>query len=148
MQWNIFSHKKECLWVNSNEIDEPRAYYTEWIKSERQILYTNPYIWNLERWYWWTYLRGSNGDADLWTQGEKGRGDEWREQHGNIYITVSKTDSQWGFAAWGRELKLVLCDNLEEWDGKGGERELQEGGDICIPMADSSWCMAETNTIL
>ena len=32
----------------------------------------------------------------------------------------------------------MLCDNLEEWDGKGGERELQEGGDICIPMADSS----------
>ena len=40
----------------------------------------------------------------------------------------------------------VLWDNLEGWDGVGGEKELQEGGDICIPMAD--WCMAETNTIL
>ena len=30
----------------------------------------------------------------------------------------------------------------------GGEREGQEGGDICILMADSCCCMAETNTIL
>ena len=22
------------------------------------------YIWNLELWYWWTYLQGSSGDAD------------------------------------------------------------------------------------
>ena len=33
--------------------------------------------------------------------------------------------------------KSVLCDNLEGWDGEGGEREVQEGGDIGIPMADS-----------
>ena len=46
----LLSHKKECIWVNSNEVDEPRAYYTEWSKSERekQILYINAYIWNLE----------------------------------------------------------------------------------------------------
>ena len=25
----------------------------------------------------------------------------------------------------------------EEWDGEGGGREVQEGEDICIPMADS-----------
>ena len=29
----------------------------------------------------------------------------------------------------------------------GGGREVQEGGDICIPVADSCGCMAETNTI-
>ena len=38
--------------------------------------------------------------------------------------------------------------NLEGWDGVAGERKVQEGGDIHIPMADSCWCMAETNTIL
>ena len=26
-------------------------------------------------------------------------------------------------------------------------KELQERGDICIPMNDSCWCMAETNTM-
>ena len=42
----------------------------------------------------------------------------------------------------------MLCDNLEGWDGVGGKREVQEGGDICILMADSCWCMADTITIL
>ena len=31
----------------------------------------------------------------------------------------------------------MLCDNLEGWDGVGGQREVQEGGDICITMTDS-----------
>ena len=31
----------------------------------------------------------------------------------------------------------MLCDNLEGWNGKGGGREVQEGGDMCIPIADS-----------
>ena len=49
---------------------------------------------------------------------------------------MCKIDSQWEFAVWLRELKLLLCDNLEGWDGVGSQREVQEGGDICIPMAD------------
>ena len=34
-----------------SEVDEPRTWYTEWSKSERekQILYINAYIWNLEK---------------------------------------------------------------------------------------------------
>ena len=32
----------------------------------------------------------------------------------------------------------MLCDNLEGWDGMGwGGREGQDGGGICILMADS-----------
>ena len=34
------------------------------------------------------------------------------------------------------------------WDGVGSGREIQEGGDICILMADSHGCIAETNTAL
>ena len=30
------SHKNGHIWVSSNEVDEPRAYYTEWSKSERE----------------------------------------------------------------------------------------------------------------
>ena len=36
-----------------------------------------------------------------------------------------------------RELKLMFCDNQEGWDGVGDGRKFPEGGDICIPMADS-----------
>ena len=53
------------------------------------------------------------------------------------YITVCKIDSQWEFAVWLRKPKQGLCVNLERWDGKGDRREVQQGGDICIPMADS-----------
>ena len=42
----------------------------------------------------------------------------------------------------------MFCDNPEGSDGVGIGREVQEGGDICVPMADSCWYMAETNTIL
>ena len=36
-----------------------------------------------------------------------------------------------------RELSLILCDNIEGWVGVGDGREVQEGEDICILMADS-----------
>ena len=47
--------------------DEPGTYYTDWNKSERerQILYVNAYIWNLERWYRQSYMTGSKGDIDI-----------------------------------------------------------------------------------
>ena len=35
-----------------------------------------------------------------------------------------------------RELKPGLCNNLG-WDGEGDGREVQKGGDIYIPRADS-----------
>ena len=57
------------------------------------------------------------------------------------YITIYKIDSQREFAVWLRKLKQGLCINLEGWDGagdgEGDRREVQKGGDICIPMADS-----------
>ena len=53
------------------------------------------------------------------------------------YITIHKIDSQWEFAVWLRKLKQGLCINLEGWDREGDGREVQKGGDICIPIADS-----------
>ena len=37
---------------------------------------------------------------------------------------------------------------LKEWDGEGDGREVQEGGAICIPMADSCLGLTENNKIL
>ena len=68
----LLSYKKECIWVSSNEVHEPRVYIQalhsiiEWSNSEREkISYINEYIWNLKWWHWWTYLQGSKGDADI-----------------------------------------------------------------------------------
>ena len=50
----LLSHKKEPIWASFNEVDEPRAYYAEWIKSERerQASLINAYIRTLEIRYW------------------------------------------------------------------------------------------------
>ena len=53
------------------------------------------------------------------------------------YITICKIGSQQEFAVCLRKLKQGLCINLERWEGEGDGREVQKGGDICIPMADS-----------
>ena len=53
------------------------------------------------------------------------------------YITTCEIDSQWECAVWLSKLKQGLCINLEGWYGEGDGREVQKGGDICIPMADS-----------
>ena len=46
----VLSREKECIWVCSNEVDEPKACYTEWSTSERERqVYINAYVWNLER---------------------------------------------------------------------------------------------------
>ena len=75
----LLSHKKEHIRVTSIELDEPRVCYTEWSKWERekQILYINGCIRNLEKRYWWTCFQGRNRDTDienrLWTQQGKER---------------------------------------------------------------------------
>ena len=90
----LLSHKKEHIWVSSEEVDEPRACYTEWNKSERekQVLYINTYIWNLERWYWGTYSQSNNEDADIENRlrykgwGEEGEGEMNGESSMEAYI--------------------------------------------------------------
>ena len=70
--------------------------------------------------------------------GEKaGEGEMYGESNMETYITICKTDNQREFAEYLRDLKQGLCTNLEGWDWEGDEREGQEGGDICILMADS-----------
>ena len=113
-------------------MDEPRAYYTECSTSERekQISFINAHIYNLERWYWCNYLQGSNGNRHRGeTCGHWGRGGEGGmngESSIETYPPVCK-NCQW-------ELKLGLCDKLEDWDPVGGGREVQEWGDISIPV--------------
>ena len=103
-----YSAIKENIWVNSKEVDEP----TKWsdYSSESEVsqkeknkynihthtyIYIYMYIWNLERWYQWTYLQGNNGDAEtenrLWIravgEGEGSTNGESRmETHALLYV--------------------------------------------------------------
>ena len=70
--------------------------------------------------------------------GERGGEDEmYGKSNMETYITICKIDSQKEFAVWLGKLKQGLCINLEVWGGEGDGRELEKGGDMCIPMADS-----------
>ena len=79
---------------------------------------------------------------------DMGRGwDVWKTNM-ETYTTICEIDSQREFAVYLQDLKQGLCTNLEGWDGEGDEREVQEGGDIRILMADSCWGLTENNKIL
>ena len=80
--------------------------------------------------------------------GAEGEGKMYGESKMEIYNTMCKIDSQWEFAVWLRELKQGLCDNLEGRDGEGDGREVWEGGDMGVSMADSYWCMTKNHKIL
>ena len=67
----------------------------------------------------------------------EGEGEMYGKSNLETYITICKVDSQREFAVWLRKLKQGLCINLEGWDREGDGREVQKGGNICIPMADS-----------
>ena len=70
--------------------------------------------------------------------GERGgEGKMYAKSNMETYITICKVNSQWESAVWLGKLKQGLCINLERWDGEGDGKELQKGGDICIPMTDS-----------
>ena len=58
------------------------------------------------------------------------------ESNMKTYITIYKIDRQQEFAVCLRKLKQGLCINLEGREGEEDGRMVQEGGDICIPMAD------------
>ena len=85
------------------------------------------------------------------TYGQEERGGEgemyWKNNM-ETYITIYKIDSQREFGVWLRKLKQGLCINLEGWDAEGDGREVQKGGDICIPRACSCWVLTENSKIL
>ena len=66
-----------------------------------------------------------------------GEGEMYGKSSIETYITIYKIDSQQEFSVWLRKPKQGLCINLEGWDGDGDGREVQKGGAICIPMAES-----------
>ena len=74
--------------------------------------------------------------------GERREGVRYIESNMETYIPVCKIDRHWEFAVWLMKLKQWLWIYLEGLDGEGdgwelGRREVQMGGNICIPMADS-----------
>ena len=64
----LLSYKKNAfqsvlmMWMNLEPMTQSEASQKE---KDKYCTLMHAYLWNLERWYWWTYLQGSNGDTDL-----------------------------------------------------------------------------------
>lgn len=76
--------------------------------------YINPCIWNLDNWYYGTYLQGRNRDADGKNGcGHAGRcGDKWESGTDTDTLYVRQT-ARGKWAVHHGELSSVLCDDLE-----------------------------------
>ena len=60
----ILTIKRNEFWVILKQWMNVEPVYRVKSGREKQISYINSYIWNLEKWYWWTYLQGKNRDMD------------------------------------------------------------------------------------
>ena len=92
----LLSHKKEQNNAICSNMDEPRDCHNEWSKSdrERQIPYDITYMWNLKKWYKWTYLQNRNRVIDVENKLMVTRGEGERDKLGDwdwhIHATIYK----------------------------------------------------------
>ena len=143
---------KYCSAIKGNEIEsvEMRWMSLESViqsQSEREKqIYINAYIWNLDKWYWLTYLQGRYRDADakkgLVDTVREGERYELRQQH-------CAHSRAWKQPASGRCCTAQGAQPAARRrpGGMGRGSEPQGGGDWCIHMAGSRGCTAETNII-
>ena len=87
-------------------------------------------------------MQGSNGDAEsenrlVDTTGEGEGGTNTESSTKTYKEPCVKLGSQWKLLYDTGSSNPVLCNNLEQWDVRGGGRDIQEGGNICTPMVDS-----------
>ena len=75
----LLSHKKEWNCSSCSMVDGPKVRHTE-VSQKKKISYIKPYMWNLEKWYWWTICRAEMRCRHReWTCGQAGGRREWDE---------------------------------------------------------------------
>ena len=104
----LLSHKKKWNCAICRDVNGPRGCHTQCGKSERekQILYINACMWNLEKWYGWTYLQGGNRDTGVENKhmDMKRVGTGWTGQLGLMYVCCACKVAQ---------LCPTLCDLMD-----------------------------------
>ena len=128
-------------------MDGLRDFVTEWNKSGREgeILLDILYKWNLKRndtnelakQKQTQRLRIRTYGCSGWEWGWFGGRDSWGVWGRRVRSAIFKMDSQQGPTIEHMELCSLLCNNL---DGRGVWGRM----DICICIAESSWCSHET----
>ena len=100
-------------WTDSvNEMGEPRVYYTEWSKSEREgyIPYINAYYVESRKMVPTILHAGEQRkhrckEQTFGLRGRRRGWDDLREKHWDTYIAIGKIDDQCEFDVWCRAPK-------------------------------------------
>ena len=149
----LLSHKKEWIWVSSRELDEPRACYTEWSKSKGEKYHISMCIHMESRkrvlmnLFAWQQRRGRHKEQTCRCRSGRRRWGKLRSSNDKYTSpNVKQTASGNVLYDTGSSNLVLWQPRGEGWDG--GRRRVQQRGEICIFMADSCWCMAETKTAL
>ena len=118
----LLSHKKECIWVSSSEVNESRAYYTEWSKSERekQILHINTDMESRKM----VLMNLSAGQQrrrreQTCAHSGEGEGGTTRESSTDTYTLLYVKQITVGICCMMQGAQTLLCDNLNGWDRVG-----------------------------
>ena len=85
-------------------------------KKEKNEHYILTHLYGLERWYWWIYFQGSNGDTDIENRlMDTGRGEEGEEgMYGESNTAPKIAKSQGHDHPWLKTAALILLSNLIE----------------------------------
>ena len=86
-------YKSEWNWVICWDVDGPRDCHIEWSRSEKQILYINAYMRNLERWYRLSYLQTEIESTYLDTK--LGGIRDWDGHICTVDTLYNQWDNQW-----------------------------------------------------
>ena len=98
----------------------------------------------------WTELVIEDTDAetrpvDPLRAGSRGLAEQRDEQCESVWITTQEIDASANLLCGSGNSYGRSVQNLR---GMGGGREVQDRGNVCIPVADSCGGMAESNTVL
>ena len=73
----------------------------------------------------------------VWTRAGRGGRDELTEALKHRQLPRAHCTASGNLLYGSGSSNLVLCDKLEGWEGVGDGREVQEGGNICVPVDNS-----------
>ena len=89
IQANLLTKQKQTqTWITNVR----RSHRTTYVRQKKQILYINAYMWNLEKWYRWSYLQNRKGDTEIkHMDNQRGRGGGTHGETGTDTRTLLRT---------------------------------------------------------
>ena len=136
----LLSYWKESIWISFSEVDETRAYDTQWSKSERKtpiniLMHIYEFRKSVTMTLYARQQKRHRYKEQTFGLCRRSRGwDDLREQHWNMHTTIREIDDQSKFNALNRVLKAGALG--QPWGMGWGGRQggFQDGGTHIQPL--------------